>query len=157
MRRHHILFLAAITCAMGCYNNKKEVETAKHSLYDADFTIVYKAALEAAREAYPTNIEAARDRGTIRTPWNQVHAQGDPNKRYFIRFDIIVADGRPWRIEAVGHAAEWERGAALPNELQGAARPPWLEQRTDALLYTIHQKIEAYAVPNKEAVAAPTR
>jgi hypothetical protein len=185
MRRHRIIFLAAITCATGCQTHKKEVETARRSLYDTDFTVVYQAALEATRETYP-NIEDAPGRGAIKTAWHQVSyannqddmtnpqtlasAQGVRSgtpatasqasagmptrlsyKRFFIRFDVTVAGGRPWRLKVVGHAAEWEPGAALPTELHGVARPAWLEGRTDALLYAIYERIKNYAVPMKEA------
>lgn len=182
MRRHRIIFLAAITLATGCTAHKKEVETAKKSLYDADFTVVYSAALDATRETYP-NIEDAPGRGAIKTSWHQVtyannqddmtnpqtlaNAQGlnaqtsaggasagMPTrlayKRYFIRFDITVTGGRPWRLKVVGHASEWEPGAALPTELHGPARPSWLDGRTDALVYAIYQKIKSYAVPMPE-------
>jgi hypothetical protein len=186
MQRHRIIFLAAITCATGCTTHKTEVETARKSLYDADFTVVYTAALEATRESYP-NIEDAPGRGGIKTAWHQVsyannqddmtsprtlaNAQGiNPAtattagasagmptrlayKRYFIRFDITVAGGRPWRLKVIGHAAEWEPGAALPTELHGAARPSWLEGRTDALVYAIYQRIKKFAVPMPEGTA----
>ena len=185
MRRHPIIFLAAIICATGCTSHKKEVETARRSLYDADFTLVYTAALEATRESY-ANIEDAPGRGAIKTAWHQVsyannqddmtnprtlaNAQGVNRqgtasqasagmptrlayKRYFIRFDITVAGGRPWRLKVVGHAAEWEPGAALPTELHGPARPAWLEGRTDALLFAIYQRIKGFAVPMPEAEA----
>ena len=179
MRRHRIIFLAAITLATGCTAHKKEVESAKKSLYDADFTVVYSAALDATRETYP-NIEDAPGRGAIKTAWHQVtyannqddmtnpktlaNAQGlssqtSPGgasagmptrlayKRYFIRFDISVTGGRPWRLKVVGHASEWEPGAALPTELHGPARPSWLDGRTDALVFAIYQKIKGFAVP----------
>jgi hypothetical protein len=185
MRRHPIIFLAAIICATSCTSHKKEVETARRSLYDADFTLVYTAALEATRESY-ANIEDAPGRGAIKTAWHQVsyannqddmtnprtlaNAQGVNRqgtasqassgmptrlayKRYFIRFDITVAGGRPWRLKVVGHAAEWEPGAALPTELHGPARPAWLEGRTDALLFAIYQRIKGFAVPMPEAEA----
>jgi hypothetical protein len=51
MRRHRIIFLAAIMCATGCPASKKEIEAAKHSLYDTDFAVLYGAALEATRES----------------------------------------------------------------------------------------------------------
>lgn len=150
-------------------------------MYDADFTVVYTAALEATRESYP-NIEDAPGRGAIKTAWHQVsyanNSQDDVGnaklgavgggmstqqsgntptrlayKRYFIRFDISITGGRPWRLKVIGHASEWETGAALPTELHGVARPAWLEGRTDALLYAIYQKIKAYALPMKEDVA----
>jgi hypothetical protein len=189
MRRHRIIFLAAITCATGCPASKKEVETAKHSLYDADFAVLYGAALEVTRHSYP-NLEDVPGRGAIKTAWHQVsyannqddlasprtlaNAQGinastpvSPNqaaagmptrlayKRFFIRFDVSIAGGRPWRLKVIGHAAEWEPGAALPTELHGPARPSWLAGRTDALLYAIYKRIKRYAIPMKEPSAEP--
>lgn len=71
-------------------------------------------------------------------------------KRYFIRFDITVAGGRPWRVKVIGHAAEWDPGNAMPTELRGMARPPWLDGRTDALQVAIYRKIQPYAVPMKD-------
>jgi len=180
MRRHRIIFLAAITCALwatSCSTSKKDVESAKRSLYDADFAVIYSAALEATREVYP-NLEDAPGRGAIKTAWHQVSyannqedlanpktvaaaqgaqgnqaAAGMPTrlayKRYFIRFDVSIAGGRPWRLKVVGHAAEWEPGAALPSELHGVARPAWLEGRSDTLTAAIYKRIKAYAVPMK--------
>lgn len=71
-------------------------------------------------------------------------------KRYFIRFDVTVAGGRPWRVKVAGHASEWEPGAALPVELHGPAKPHWLEGRTDALTLAIYKRIKGFAVPMKE-------
>ncbi len=185
-RRHRIIFSAAIAvCAMAC-TNKKEVESAKHSVYDTDFAIVYSAAVEATRDLY-ANLDDFPGSGSIKTAWHQVTyantqddvgntrtvsqgtqpgagaavspgaaAGGMPTrlayKRYFIRFDIQVAGGRPWRVKVVGHAAEWEPGNAMPTELHGIARPPWLDGRTEALQLAIYRKIKPYAVPMKEAV-----
>jgi hypothetical protein len=179
MLRHRIIFLAAIACATGCQTNKKDIEAAKRSLYDAEFSVVYTAAIEATRDSYP-NLEDAPGRGAIKTAWHQVSyannqddlsnpkvvssgqstrsagqaATGMPTrlayKRYFIRFDISIAGGRPWRLKVIGHAAEWEPGNALPNELHGAARPSWLEGRTEALLVAIYKRVKAYAVPMKD-------
>jgi hypothetical protein len=184
MRWHGIIFFAAITCATGCPASKKDVEAAKHSLYDTDFAVVYAAALEATREIYP-NLEDAPGRGAIKTAWHQVSyannqddlanpktvaaAQGPQTqpgqggagmptrlayKRYFIRFDVSVAGGRPWRLKVVGHAAEWEPGAALPTELHGVARPSWLEGRSDALIAAIYNRVKSFAVPMKDPVEA---
>jgi len=203
MRRHRITFpfpgpflglvlgLGAILCATACQTHKKEVETAKRSLYDAEFTVVYTAALEATRELYP-EIEDAPGRGAIKTAWRPVsfanneddmaNAQTGGNiqgfaggstaagangrtssggmpvrlsrKRYFIRFDISVTGGRPWRLKVIGHAAEWEPGAALPTELHGVARPAWLDSRTDALVYAIYKRVKSFAVPMPESAVA---
>jgi hypothetical protein len=177
MRSHRIIFLAAITCATGCMTDKKEVEAAKRSLYDADFAAIYAAALEATREIYP-NLEDAPGRGSIKTAWHPVSLANNQDdlssatsvpsssragnqagaglptrlsyKRYLIQFDVTVGGGRPWRVKVVGHAAEWDPGAALPTPLHGAARPTWLDGRTDALIAAIYKRIKPYAVPMKE-------
>jgi hypothetical protein len=76
-------------------------------------------------------------------------------KRYFIRFDVTVAGGRPWRIRVTGHASVWEPGNAVPSELRGAATPHWLPGRTEALLVAIHRKLKKYAIELHAPEAPP--
>ena len=71
-------------------------------------------------------------------------------KRYFIRFDVSVLGGRPWRVKVVGHASEWEPGNAMPTEMRGANRPSWLDGRTEALQVAIYRRLKTVAVPMKE-------
>jgi hypothetical protein len=75
------------------------------------------------------------------------------SKRYFIRFDINVIGGRPWRVKVVGHASEWDPGAAMPVELHGANKPMWLDPRTESLQVAIYKRIKQYAIPMKEDTA----
>lgn len=182
--RHRIIFCAALV-ASAC-GSKKDVEHARRSVYDADFAVVYSAALDVTRELYPT-LNDNPGPGRISTAWHQVSyannqddlqnqrtlAQsqgynpgmgaspaasmaGTPTrlayKRYFIRFDVSVTGGRPWRVKVIGHASEWEPGAALPSELRGAARPSWLDGRIEALQVAIYKRIKKYAVPMKEEI-----
>ncbi|MDQ3369764.1 MAG: hypothetical protein M3680_30460 [Myxococcota bacterium] len=169
--------MAASACG-----SKKDVKIAKRSVYDADFAIIYTAALNATRDLYPT-LDDNPGPGVIKTAWHQVSyasntddmanqrtiaagqgvsggavtpgqaAVGQPTrlayKRFFIRFEVAVVGGRPWRVRIVGHASEWEPGNALPTELKGAARPPWLDGRTDALTLAIYKRIKQFAVPMK--------
>ncbi|MBA2542233.1 MAG: hypothetical protein H0V17_21510 [Deltaproteobacteria bacterium] len=178
------LLLAIAAFASGCSGNKKTVERAKKSLYDADFAVIYSAALEATREIYP-NLDDNPGAGAVKTAWHQVtyannsddlsqgrslstgaggnqlaNSQGQAQagmptrlayKRFFIRFDISVVGGRPWRVKINGHASEWEPGAALPVELRGPAKPHWLDGRSDALTLAIYKRIKRFAVPMKEA------
>ena len=185
MRRTHLITITLTTIAalaVGC-GSKKDLKAAKSSVYDADFAIVYNAAVEATRELYPT-LNDNPGPGMIKTAWHQVSyannsddlsnqrtiaqgqgygggnttaaqsAAGMPTrlayKRFFIRFDVSVLGGRPWRVKIVGHASEWEPGNALPTELQGPARPHWLDGRTDALTLAIYKRIKPYAVPMKK-------
>ncbi|NVB81440.1 MAG: hypothetical protein HOV81_23800 [Kofleriaceae bacterium] len=184
-RRNRIIFLAALSLA-AC-GSKKDVQHAKRSLYDTEFTVVYNAALDATRELYPT-LNDNPGPGKISTAWHQVayaNNQDDLSnqrtlaqqqgvavgqdassptttmagvptrlayKRYFIRFDVSVLGGRPWRVKVIGHASEWDPGAAMPSEMKGAQRPSWLDARTDSLQLAIYKRIKQFAVPMKEEV-----
>ncbi|HEY0253818.1 MAG TPA: nuclear transport factor 2 family protein, partial [Kofleriaceae bacterium] len=177
--------------AGACGSSKKEINSAKHSLYDTDFAVVYSAALAVTRELYP-QLDDNPGPGRIATSWHQVqyancagagstcddqmanqtviaqqqgvnpNLAGSPNaaaagmptrlayKRYFIRFDVHVLGGRPWRVKVTGHASSWDPGAAMPVEMKGADKPHWLEGRSDALTVAIYKKIKQYAIPMKE-------
>lgn len=190
-RRDRIIFALLAIALAACSNNKKEVQAARHSLYDTDFAVVYSAALTATRELYP-NLDDNPGPGKIATSWHQVQyancagagstcddslvnqqvlAQqqgvqqggaaspaaamaGMPTrlayKRYFIRFDVHVLGGRPWRVKVTGHASSWDPGAAMPVELRGADKPHWLDGRTEALQVAIYKRVRQYAIPAKE-------
>jgi hypothetical protein len=197
-RRDRIIFsaLGFMLMLAACGSSKKEVQAAKHSLYDTDFAIVYSAALTATRELYP-NLDDNPGPGKISTSWHQVQyancagagstcddtmqsqtvvAQqqgvqtgtaspaaamaGMPTrlayKRYFIRFDVHVLGGRPWRVKVTGHASSWDPGAAMPVEMKGADKPHWLEGRTEALQVAIYKRIHQYAIPMKEEAPGET-
>jgi hypothetical protein len=72
------------------------------------------------------------------------------SKRYFIRFDVSVVGGRPWRVKVAGHASEWDPGAAMPVEMHGANKPMWLDPRIQSLEVAIYKRIKQYAIPMQE-------
>jgi hypothetical protein len=76
-------------------------------------------------------------------------------KRYFVRFDVTIVGGRPWRVHVSGHASEWEPGNAVPTELHGGNVPHWLAGRTDELVVAIYGRLKAYAKPSKEPIEEP--
>lgn len=191
-RLNRIIFFGAVAffgLALGACRNKKEIHSAKHSLYDTDFAVVFSTALEVTRAAY-SNVDDFPATGMIKTAWHQVSyannqddlsnqrtvaqsqgmssggttagqaSAGMPTrlayKRQFVRFDISVVGGRPWRVKVVGRAAEWDPGNAMPTELRGMARPPWVDARTEALQVSIYRKMKQYAVPMKEEVELKT-
>ncbi len=185
LRTHRITIHVAIVVAMlvaGC-KNKKEVHAAKHSAYDAEFAVVFSAALAAVRDQYKV-VDDFPQNALIKTAWQEVSlgnsqdelanprtlsaGQGVPAggapmgtgtgvptrlayKRQFIRFEVTVVGGRPWRVKVMGTAAEWDPGNAMPTELRGPARPPWLDGRIESLQVAIYRKIRQHAVPLKEA------
>jgi hypothetical protein len=199
-RRDRIIFallaIGLIVSGAACGSSKKEVQAARHSLYDTDFAIVYSAALTATRDLYP-NLDENPGPGRIATSWHQVQyancagagstcddsmvnqqvisqqqgvqpgaAGGNTSasmagmptrlayKRYFIRFEVHVLGGRPWRVKVTGHASSWDPGAAMPVEMKGADKPHWLDGRTEALQVAIYKRIQQYAIPMKEEAPA---
>ena len=112
----------------------------------------------------PTTVAQGQGMSTSTNPGQTVSpgaaAAGMPTrlayKRYFVRFDVTVAGGRPWRVKVVGHAAEWDPGNAMPTELRGIARPPWLDGRIEALQVAIYRRIKPYAIPAKEELDTKT-
>lgn len=187
MRRDRTIICVLVAALAACSASKKEVENAQHSQYDADFAVVYQAALEATRALYP-NLDDNPGPGKIATAWHQVlfgnndsdsdlspaltmpgaaamstmngtmspaaAAGGMPtqlaSKRYFVRFEIAVIGGRPWRVKVIGHASEWDPGAAMPVEMHGANRPRWLDPRIQQLQVAIYRKIKQYARPARD-------
>lgn len=189
-RRRNPFSILPILCTLlvSC-GGKKDVEHAKRSVYDADFALVYNAALQATRDQYPM-LNDNPGPGKISTAWHSVNyantqdnlgnqrtfsqqqgrsttpgvgntpgsTTGVPTrlafKRYFIRFDVTVLGGRPWKVKVIGHASEWDPGAALPTEMRGANKPPWLEPRIESLQVAIYKRMKQFAVPMKEEVKA---
>ncbi len=66
-------------------------------------------------------------------------------KYYFIRFDVHVVGGKPWRVRVYGHASEWEVGA-IPSIMKGANVPHWLRGRVESLQVEIYRRLKKYAV-----------
>jgi len=178
--RDRIIICAVAALAVAACTNTKDINYAKHSVYDTDFAIVYNAALDVTRALYP-NLNDAPGPGRIATAWHEVKYSADQDadmgnqqtlanasgvqsqmanqpgaaqsgmptrlayKRYYIRFDIRVVGGRPWHVKVIGHASEWQPGAAMPVELHGMARPHWLQGRTEALQVAIYHRIKQFA------------
>jgi hypothetical protein len=173
-----VVAVAISVMVTACGVSKKEVDEAKGSVYDAEFAVVFSAAVQAVRELYP-RVEEDASTGVIKTAWHEVKyndpGADDPKsvqsrdqtagvgaaspqggaglgnnpslarRLNFIRFDVHVAGGRPWRVRVIGTASQLEPGNALPTELRGAAKPHWLPGRVDALTVAIHRRLKKYA------------
>ncbi len=148
------VFSAALAATRGLYTNvedypsKGAIKTAWHQVsYASNQDDLSNQRIVAQGQGMPT----AGQQGGAAT------AAGMPTrlayKRYFVRFDVSVIGGRPWRVKVSGHAAEWDPGNAMPTELRGMAKPPWLDGRAESLQLAIYKRIKKYAVPMKEEVA----
>jgi hypothetical protein len=182
-----ITFAAALAASsaasLGCGGaSAEDIQAAQSSGYRGDFAVIYSETLTAVRELYPQIVEDART-GVIRTAWHPVHVQqgsgddeaqqapspGSPRsgiqtssrmrEEFFIRFDIHVVGGKPWRVRVRGEASSWKSGE-IPTPLHGGDVPHWLEGRVNALEVAIYQRLKKYAVSvpgvTREAAAAET-
>lgn len=155
--------------AAGCGGaSADDVREAKSSGYRGDFAVIYSETLAAVRELYPELVEDAR-LGIIKTPWYPVHVKqgtddaaqantvtpGTPRtafsttsalrQEFFIRFDVHVVGGRPWRVRVQGEASSWKAGEN-PTPLRGPEIPSWLEGRVNSLEVAIHKRLKKHAV-----------
>lgn len=176
-----LLGLAAGVLLAGC-PNRAEIQTARSSGYMVDFSKVYSQTLAAVVDLYPTLTEDAsagvirtawhlvpiNTQGGDEATRSSLQTQDLRNagagasglgtspatgrKAYFIRFDVYVVGGKPWRVRVDGFVSEWEAGA-VPVPLKGAAIPSWLKGRTDSLYVAIYQRLKRFAVPLEDAVA----
>ena len=149
---------------------------AQTSGYKGDFAIIYGETLIAVRELYPQLSEDART-GDIRTAWHPVHVQqsmdDDTNQQatvnpatqqtpfnsatslrqqFFVRFQVHVVGGRPWRVRVHGEASSWQAGEQ-PMPLRGSEIPAWLQGRVESLQVAIHKRLKRYSVELKYAPA----
>lgn len=175
MPRIRITCVALVLAALAaCGGSRKELRAAKTSGYQADFAIVYSEVLAAVTDLYPYLVENAAA-GVIKTQWHPMRMQAgqdssgaaniDPNTglpasqnpfgvgaqidrtQFFIRFDVLVVGGNPWRVRVTGYASKWEVGYAKPVPLEKADEPHWLQGRIDKLQVAIYKRLKQYAVP----------
>jgi hypothetical protein len=100
-------------------------------------------------------VEQDESAGTISTAWRLVGTRKAPMLvGQYIRFDIRITGGPPWRIQVVGHGGEMMDGARLMSELDGAADDmAWIVAGTNRMIVDIHKRLAPYAV--QVAVPAP--
>jgi len=72
---------------------------------------------------------------------------------YYLRYEVHVVGGDPWRVVILGRARRWNAGDAKAVELKGADEPPWLKGRVDSLYVSIYHRLKRYSVPLQVTVA----
>lgn len=165
----------ALALAAGCGASAREARSARAVAYDADYAVVYNQVVAAVAADYPDFLAENAVQGEIRTPWFPVGlvrepaagarrrsgVEGASSARFYVRFDITVTGGRPWRVHVRGQASAWTLGEPTPVVLDGPEEPPWLQGRIDALQVDIHRRLARHAVggpagaPGADPGAAP--
>ena len=162
-RPYHLLPRLARARARRVQQQPRRSTTRGTRVYDADFAIVYNAALDvdaqplSEPERQPRSRHASRPRGTrssTRTTQDDRHGEpadareragrqrewrprrarslpGMPTrlayKRYFIRFDVRVVGGRPWRVKVDRPRVRvGSRAPRCRSSCTAMARPHWL-------------------------------
>jgi len=143
---------------IGACGENATLVAARHSAYNADRgvlmdeIIAYLDQHEFRDRGWATrfprdDFEVDRQAGTISTAWHLVNA-ADPKMSFpksdFIRLDITIADGPPWRVRVVSHGGQLMMGAELVSEIAGDEQ--WLTTATNKVIAEIHRRLERYAV-----------
>jgi hypothetical protein len=89
--------------------------------------------------------QAREDQATGAGNANPFGQSGLARKTHFIRFDVAVIGGDPWRLSIRAQASRWTAGE-VPVPLKGGDEPHWLQGRIDALYVAIHRRLEKYKV-----------
>ncbi len=154
--------VGAAVAVAGCGASAREARTARTVAYDADYALVFNQVMAAVAADYPDFVAENAGQGEIRTPWFPVGLVSEPGAsagasgrgavteeaptRFYVRFDIEVTGGRPWRVHVRGQASSWQIGEPMPVVLHGPGEPPWLQGRIDALQVEIHRRLARHAV-----------
>ncbi len=123
---------------------KGEIKTKWHSLRIRDSQGV--AGRSNARRPNASSPTATNQNGGTGVSTNQ------PLQHHFVRFDIKVHGGRPWKVTVKGEASKWIEGD-VPTPLRGGDEPAWLQGRVDTLRVAIHSELADYAraVPPRDS------
>ena len=105
--------------------------------------------------------EEAQQNPTPGSPRTGIRTSTQLREQFFVRFDVHVVGGKPWRVRVRGEASSWTAGE-IPTPLHGADVPHWLEGRVNSLEVAIYQRLKGHAVkvgkerdPEAEAAAPP--
>ncbi len=102
------------------------------------------------------DLQAAEDRAAGTGP-GALGGINQERSTYFIRYQVYVTGGNPWRVIVRGQASRWNAGDAQAVELKGADAPPWLAGRVESLEVDIYRRLQKYAVPVQVAPTGDTR
>lgn len=149
---------------VGACGENQTLVAARHSAYNADRGVVIATIVAYLDERYetPRAVEDSNARpevdpvaGTISTPWHLVRSNEQRSRKgpeplqlvtgSYVRFDIAVVDGPPWRVHVVGHAGQMIEGARLMSDAPDDV--DWLVLETNGVVADIYRRLEPYAVP----------
>src|SRR5262249_50036143 len=153
--------------AIGCGPNAAEVQKAKGSAYNTDFSNVWNACDTELKERFHADGLKVEDpeKGLIETKWEPVETrsedqvtQGDQRahttgtstaQRVMWRMMVkVLPGGPPWRIAVDGEAALYRAGMSMliPYKHGADDEPSWVPNRIDGIRIAIHERLKDFAV-----------
>jgi hypothetical protein len=159
-----LVVAAALVATAACGPSAAKISKAKGSAYQADFTVVWNATLEAVHASYNRKhkVESA-DEGVIVTDWYKVERTADsqstnPNDRVgttntgglFFQLSVrIIGKQPPFEIVVDGQAAQYRPDLSMlqPWKHGQEGEPEWVQGRIDAMYVAIYNRLNKYAVP----------
>ena len=129
----------------------KDVRTAA---YDADFDVVWAAAIDTLREDHPIVKVLDKKGHKIVTCWHPIDR--DPAGAWRLYRAIVeISPERPYRVSVAGRAAELTVPIIRPYQEGDIAEPGWREGRTNQIPTTIHENLKQYAKTTNQEIPPP--
>jgi hypothetical protein len=152
-RMRVVIVAAHLAAACG---GSQDIEAARRASYDTDRAVVFREALAATEALFPS-VEGDEAAGTIATGWQLVDGVGQRSRPQrpppniiergpvsnFVRFDIAITGGPPWRVEVTGHGHEAKLWTSVPYDVPDDTA--WVVAPTNLLVRRIHERLASYA------------
>jgi hypothetical protein len=185
---HRALALLVALATGACGHSATSVRKAKNSLYDVEFAAVWNAVTEEIHERFPDVVVEDPVKGVVITGFRRMHLQDEQQRDLssqtanqklgpgqtaygqnpFIAFrmtaevrSFATKKGPPWRVIIDGEVAEYKPGLAqlIPIKHGQADEPPWVQNRIDAMVMDVHERLARYAITReikKEDIGSKT-
>ena len=142
--------------------SRAAMQDVRTTAYDADFDVVWTAAIEALRDDYPIVKVLDKNGHKIVTCWRPIDR--DENARSAVnpagawrlyRAIVQISPERPYRVSVAGRAAELSVPIIRPYQEGDIAEPGWREGRADRIQTTIHENLKQYAKTTNQEIPPP--
>jgi hypothetical protein len=163
LTRSFVVVAAALAFAAACGPSSLRIKKARSSAYQADFTVVWNAAVEAVKSNYPNLKVEDAEGGLLVTDWTKVERVADSQATQsdrlggmdnsggiFFRLKVqLVGKEPPYLITVDGEAARYRPDYTMLQPFKRGAddEPSWVNGRIDAMYVAIFDRLERYAVP----------
>ena len=130
----------------------KDVRTAA---YDADFDVVWAAAIAALRDDHPMVKVLDKKAHKIVTCWRPIDREDPAGGWRLYRAIVEISPERPYRVSVAGRSAALSGPGIRPYKEGDVAEPGWREAHTHRIQTSIHERLHQYARTTDQEMPPP--